>query len=87
MVIHIGTSKVVEPYKIGERTTNLKLEILNLNKKEVVSIDGISDQDFSEVHMLYPLTYNFCFLHFLPFSSLYSNFVEQNNILSLGRFS
>lgn len=40
---------MVEPYKIGERTTDVMLEILNLDKKEVISIDGISNHGFSEV--------------------------------------
>ncbi|KAK6288148.1 hypothetical protein POUND7_014327 [Theobroma cacao] len=44
----VGTRKVAEPYKIGARTIDVMLEILNLDKKEVVSIDGISDQEFSE---------------------------------------
>ncbi|KAK7820219.1 zinc finger ccch domain-containing protein 19 [Quercus suber] len=44
----VGTSKVTEPYKIGERTTDVMLEILNLDKKEVISIEGISNQEFSE---------------------------------------
>ncbi|KAL9328249.1 hypothetical protein ACSQ67_003252 [Phaseolus vulgaris] len=44
----VGTSKVAEPYKIGTRTTNIKLEILNLNRKEVISIAEISNQEFSE---------------------------------------
>lgn len=44
----VGTSKVAEPYKIGTRTTDIKLEILNLNRKEVISIDEISNQEFSE---------------------------------------
>ncbi|GLU19808.1 hypothetical protein SLE2022_360350 [Rubroshorea leprosula] len=44
----VGTSKAAEPYQIGTRTTNLMLEILNLQKKEIVSIDGISNQDLSE---------------------------------------
>ncbi|XVE82526.1 hypothetical protein DITRI_Ditri16bG0012000 [Diplodiscus trichospermus] len=44
----VGTTKVAEPYKIGERTIDVMLEILNLDKKEVVSIDGISNQEFSE---------------------------------------
>lgn len=48
----VGTRKVAEPYKIGERTTDLMLEILNIDKKEVVSIDGISNQEFSEVPLL-----------------------------------
>ncbi|RDY03406.1 Zinc finger CCCH domain-containing protein 44, partial [Mucuna pruriens] len=44
----VGTSKVSEPYKIGTRTTDIKLEILNLNRKEVISIAEISNQEFSE---------------------------------------
>lgn len=40
---------MTEPYKIGERTTDVMLEILNLDKKEVISIEGISNQEFSEV--------------------------------------
>ncbi|CAI8588620.1 unnamed protein product [Vicia faba] len=44
----VGISKVAEPYKIGTKTTNIKLEILNLNRKEVISIDEISNQEFSE---------------------------------------
>lgn len=37
------------PYKVGERTVDVMLEILNLNKKEVISIDEISNQEFSKV--------------------------------------
>ncbi|XWS45511.1 hypothetical protein CRYUN_Cryun15aG0142500 [Craigia yunnanensis] len=44
----VGTRKVAEPYKIGERAIDVMLEILNLDKKEVVSIDEISNQEFSE---------------------------------------
>ena len=44
-----GTSKAAEPYKVGKRTTNIMLEILNLDKKETVSIDTMSNQEFSEV--------------------------------------
>ncbi|KAK9286023.1 hypothetical protein L1049_025226 [Liquidambar formosana] len=44
----VGTSKVDVPYKIGKRTADVMLEILNLDKKEVISIDGISNQEFSE---------------------------------------
>ncbi|TQD74755.1 hypothetical protein C1H46_039704 [Malus baccata] len=43
-----GTSKVAQPYKVGTTTTDVKLEILNLNKKEVISIDEISNQEFSQ---------------------------------------
>lgn len=44
----VGTSKVAVPYNIGKRMADIVLEILNLNKKEVVSIDGISNQEFSK---------------------------------------
>ncbi|KAL4363755.1 hypothetical protein GQ457_04G001760 [Hibiscus cannabinus] len=44
----VGTSKVAEPYRVGKRTTDFLLEILNLNKTEAVSIDIISNQEFTE---------------------------------------
>ncbi|WCJ40901.1 nucleic acid binding zinc ion binding DNA binding [Euphorbia peplus] len=44
----VGTSKAAEPYKVGKKTTEFLLEILNLNKTETVSIDIISNQDFTE---------------------------------------
>ncbi|XP_019169344.1 PREDICTED: zinc finger CCCH domain-containing protein 19 isoform X2 [Ipomoea nil] len=44
----MGMSKASEPYKVGKRTTDILLEILNLNKTEVISIDTISNQDFTE---------------------------------------
>ncbi|OMO75527.1 hypothetical protein COLO4_26035 [Corchorus olitorius] len=44
----VGTSKVAEPYRVGKKTTDFLLEILNLNKTEVVSIDIISNQEFTE---------------------------------------
>ncbi|TKY70453.1 Zinc finger CCCH domain-containing protein 44 [Spatholobus suberectus] len=44
----VGISKVAEPYKIGTRTTDIKLEILNLNRKEVIPIAEISNQEFCE---------------------------------------
>lgn len=40
---------MAESYKVGSRTTDVMLEILNLDKKEVISIDGVSNQEFSEV--------------------------------------
>jgi hypothetical protein len=49
MIPSAGTNKVAESYKFGTRTTDIMLEILNLDKKEVISIDGISNQEFSEV--------------------------------------
>ncbi|EPS73116.1 hypothetical protein M569_01640, partial [Genlisea aurea] len=44
----VGTTKVSEPYKVGDRSVNITLEVLNLDKKEPISIDAISNQDFTE---------------------------------------
>ncbi|KAK6136697.1 hypothetical protein DH2020_029525 [Rehmannia glutinosa] len=44
----VGTSKAAEPYKIGKKTTDIMVEILNLDKTEIVSIDTISNQEFTE---------------------------------------
>ncbi|XP_047328484.1 zinc finger CCCH domain-containing protein 19-like [Impatiens glandulifera] len=43
-----GTTKADNPYKVGKRTTGFYLEVLNLDKTEVVVIDTISNQDFTE---------------------------------------
>ncbi|GFY94454.1 GW repeat- and PHD finger-containing protein NERD [Actinidia rufa] len=48
----VGTRKAAEPYKVGKKTTDLVLEILNLNKMEVVPIDTISNQEFTEGDIL-----------------------------------
>ncbi|XP_073011948.1 uncharacterized protein [Typha latifolia] len=44
----IGTGKAAEKYKTGKKMTDITLEILNLDKKEVITIDIISNQEFSE---------------------------------------
>ncbi|XP_010557686.1 PREDICTED: zinc finger CCCH domain-containing protein 44-like isoform X2 [Tarenaya hassleriana] len=44
----VGTSKVTESYQIGKRTTDVMLGILNLDKREVISIDQLSNQDVTE---------------------------------------
>ncbi|PWA56667.1 zinc finger, CCCH-type [Artemisia annua] len=44
----VGTSKVDIPYKINNKSTNVMLEVLNLDKKETISIDTVSDQEFSQ---------------------------------------
>ncbi|KAL6583235.1 hypothetical protein OROMI_005313 [Orobanche minor] len=44
----VGTTKVGEPCEIGDKTADVMLEVLNLDKKEAVSIDAISNQEFSE---------------------------------------
>eukprot|EP01018_Ginkgo_biloba_P023475 Gb_13315 [translate_table: standard] len=46
----VGTKKVQEAYNTGRRMTDVILEILNFNKQEDVSIDAISNQDFTEGH-------------------------------------
>ncbi|KAM7251417.1 hypothetical protein ACFE04_023300 [Oxalis oulophora] len=43
-----GTNKASEPYKLGSGTTDVVLEILNLDKKELIRIDELSNQEFSE---------------------------------------
>ncbi|KAK9071433.1 hypothetical protein SSX86_010002 [Deinandra increscens subsp. villosa] len=44
----VGTTKVNVPYKIGDKLVDVMLEVLNLDKKETVSIDTISNQELSE---------------------------------------
>ncbi|KAL6517350.1 hypothetical protein OROMI_033051 [Orobanche minor] len=44
----IGTSKAADPYKIGKKSTDTMVEILNLDKTEIISIDTISNQEFTE---------------------------------------
>ncbi|XP_061340557.1 zinc finger CCCH domain-containing protein 19-like isoform X1 [Gastrolobium bilobum] len=44
----VGVCKAAEPYKVGKRMADILLEILNLNKTEIVSIDIISNQEFTE---------------------------------------
>ncbi|GMH23595.1 hypothetical protein Nepgr_025438 [Nepenthes gracilis] len=44
----VGAGKAAEAYKIGKRTTDIMLEILNLDKTELVSVDTISNQEFTE---------------------------------------
>ncbi|KAM7529651.1 hypothetical protein LguiB_033061 [Lonicera macranthoides] len=44
----VGTNKVAVPYTIGNKTSDVTLKVLNLDKQEDVSIDAISNQDFSE---------------------------------------
>ncbi|XP_031483530.1 zinc finger CCCH domain-containing protein 19-like [Nymphaea colorata] len=44
----VGTSRASEAYKTSKKSTDLMLEVLNLNKTETVTIDSISNQEFSE---------------------------------------
>lgn len=70
-ICYTGTSKVADTYKVGKRTTDVMLEILNLSKTEVISIDIISNQEFTEVielifnifptFFLVLTVYNFCY--------------------------
>lgn len=60
-IVPPGTTKAPEPYKVGKKMTDYLLEIYNLNKSEVISVDIISNQDFTEVmHLDIQLVY-FCF--------------------------
>lgn len=45
-----------ETYKAGRKTTNVVLEILNLQKKEDVTVDLVSNQDFNEVRSILKVT-------------------------------
>ncbi|CAN7060399.1 unnamed protein product [Brassica oleracea var. botrytis] len=44
----VGTSKASAFYQLGAKTTGVMLEILNLDKREVISIDQLSDQNVTE---------------------------------------
>ncbi|KAL9248830.1 Zinc finger CCCH domain-containing protein, partial [Drosera capensis] len=44
----VGTGKVTEQYKSGNRSADFMLKILNLSKVEDVAIDAVSNQEFSE---------------------------------------
>ncbi|GKA12545.1 zinc finger CCCH domain-containing protein 44-like protein, partial [Tanacetum coccineum] len=44
----VGTTKLDVPYKIGDKSVDIMLEVSNLEKKETVSIDTISNQELSE---------------------------------------
>ncbi|KAJ0253631.1 Zinc finger CCCH domain-containing protein 44 [Hirschfeldia incana] len=44
----VGTSKASASYQLGAKTTDVMLEILNLDKREVISIDQLSDQNVTE---------------------------------------
>lgn len=48
-IVFTGTTKVDVPYKIGDKSVDIMLEVSNLEKKETVSIDTISNQELSEV--------------------------------------
>ncbi|GAB2218130.1 hypothetical protein Droror1_Dr00001348 [Drosera rotundifolia] len=44
----VGVGKAPESYRFGKRTTDVMLKILNLDKTELVSLDTISNQEFTE---------------------------------------
>jgi hypothetical protein len=43
-----GTRQQTEFYKAGKKLTNVVLEVLNLQRKEDLTIDLVSNQDFNE---------------------------------------
>jgi len=59
-----GTRQQSEVYRAGKKLTKFVLEILNLQRKEDLTIDLVSNQDFSEViyirclHIFIPQTLN-----------------------------
>ncbi|CAH8322973.1 unnamed protein product [Eruca vesicaria subsp. sativa] len=44
----VGTSKAAASYQLGAKTTDVMLEILNLDKREAISVDQISDENVTE---------------------------------------
>ncbi|CAH1423549.1 unnamed protein product [Lactuca virosa] len=44
----LGTTKVNVPYKVGDKLVDVMLEVSNLDKKETLSINTISNQELSE---------------------------------------
>jgi len=48
-MIDVGTGTQKESYMVGSSLTNMTLSILNLQKKENITIDVVSNQDFTEV--------------------------------------
>jgi hypothetical protein len=64
LVLVTGTRQQSELYRAGKKLTNFVLEILNLQRKEYLTIDLVSNQDFSEViyirclHIFFPQTLN-----------------------------
>jgi hypothetical protein len=48
LVLVTGTRQQSEFYRAGKKLTNFVLEILNLQRKEDLTIDLVSNQDFSE---------------------------------------
>ncbi|KAF8722386.1 hypothetical protein HU200_022496 [Digitaria exilis] len=48
LILYAGTHKVADRYNVGKKTTDYALLIANLDKKEVITMDTISNQDFTE---------------------------------------
>lgn len=59
------------PYKIDSISADVMLEVLNLDKKETISIDTVSDQDFSEVTSFFMFLSNLLLICF-DFNSYYT---------------
>lgn len=47
--MNVGTSSQKESYMAGSTMTNVTLSILNLQRKETITIDVVSNQDFTKV--------------------------------------
>lgn len=60
----------MESYNVVTKATDVMLEILNLDKKEVISIDGISNQEFSQVRIFLKIVFLHAFSSVSWFSDL-----------------
>lgn len=94
LYIYTGTSRAAERYKSGKKTTDVTLEILNLNKEEVIPIDIISNQEFTEVNFFLDnlrLVLIVCMNGVILFSSCFHTYVKQTclsfHTFSFSRFS
>lgn len=77
-----GTRQQTEFYKAGKKLTNVVLEILNLQRKEDLTIDLASNQDFNEVifYMLAPdfVTHEACvWNHMYEFGGLWGDMLPN----------
>jgi len=77
-----GTRQQTEFYKAGKKLTNVVLEILNLQRKEDLTIDLASNQDFNEVifYMLAPdfVTHESCvWNHMYEFGGMWGDMLPN----------
>lgn len=49
IIFYAGMSREAEPNKVGDGIAGIVLEIMNVDQKEHIPIDEISNEEFSEV--------------------------------------